>query len=173
MLLEALDEAVAAHIVEETAAGRYQFTHNLIRMTLYDELRIARRRQFHRAVGNAIEAVYRADPEPVLPDLARHFQAAGYDADSDRAIDYTTRAGRRADALLAFEDAARLLPDRARRAGTANTMTRGARSSLLLQLGEAQRKANDFTSALATLLSAAEVARKHICRSNARRRPGL
>jgi hypothetical protein len=44
MLLEALDEAVAAHILEETAAGRYQFTHNLIRMTLYDELRIARRR---------------------------------------------------------------------------------------------------------------------------------
>ena len=77
MLLEALDEAVAAHIVEETAAGRYQFTHNLIRMTLYDELRIARRRQFHRAVGNAIEAVYRAELGPFLPDLARHFQAAG------------------------------------------------------------------------------------------------
>jgi predicted ATPase len=78
MLLEALDEAVAAHILDETTAGRYQFAHNLIRMTLYDELRIARRRHFHRAAGN--------------------------DADSDRAIDYAVRAGRRADAL-AFEDA--------------------------------------------------------------------
>src|SRR6516164_6933078 len=76
MLLEALDEAVAAHIVEETAEGRYQFTHNLIRMTLYDELRIARRRQFHRAVGKAIETVHRADSDPYLPELARHFQAA-------------------------------------------------------------------------------------------------
>jgi predicted ATPase len=81
MLLEALDEAVATHIVEETAAGRYQFTHNLIRVTLYDELRIVRRRQFHRAVGNAIEAVYRADLDPFLPELARHFQATGNDSD--------------------------------------------------------------------------------------------
>ena len=39
---------------------------------------------------------------PYLPELARHFHAAG---DINRAIDYATRAGQRADALLAFEDA--------------------------------------------------------------------
>ena len=105
-LLEALDEAVAAHVLDETAPGQYRFTHNLIRMTLYDELRIARRRQYHRAVGNVIEALYRADLDPHLPQLVRHFQAAGGDAESERAIDYAVRAGRRADALLAFEDAA-------------------------------------------------------------------
>ena len=101
-LLDALDEALAAHVIEETTDGRYQFTHNLIRMTLYDELRTARRRQLHRAVGKAIEALHRADVDAFLPELARHFHAAG---DIDRAIDYATRAGQRADALLAFEDA--------------------------------------------------------------------
>ena len=112
MLLEALDEAAAAHIIEETAPERYRFTHNLIRVTLYDELRIARRRQFHRAVGNAIEAVYRADLDPFLPELARHFQAAGGEAEAEKAIDYATRAGRRADTLLAFEDALQFFSNR-------------------------------------------------------------
>src|SRR5262249_16722915 len=50
-LLDALDEALGAHVIEEATNGRYQFRHNLIRMTLYDELRPARRRQLHRAVG--------------------------------------------------------------------------------------------------------------------------
>jgi class 3 adenylate cyclase len=159
MLLEALDEAVAAHIVEETAAGRYQFTHNLIRMTLYDELRIARRRQFHRAVGNAIEAVYRADLDPLLPELARHFQAAGNDAQSDRAIDYAVRAGRRADALLAFEDAVQFFQTALDAIEQRPEPDDATRCQLLFMLGEAQRKSNDFADALTTFAETAKAAR--------------
>jgi class 3 adenylate cyclase len=142
MLLEALDEAVAAHIIEETAEGRYQFTHNLIRMTLYDELRIARRRQFHRAVGNAIEAVPRTDLDAFLPELARHFQAAGGDAEVEKAIDYATRAGRRADALLAFEDAVQFFQTALDAIEQRPEADEAARCRLLLQLGEAQRKSS-------------------------------
>jgi len=158
MLLEALDEAAMAHIIEEAAAGRYQFTHNLIRMTLYDELRIARRRQFHRAVGNAIETMYRADLDPVLPELARHFQAAGNDADSDRAIDYATRAGRRADALLAFEDAVQFFQTALDAIDQGTEPDEVARCRLLFFLGEAQRKSNDFPAALSTLAGTAKAA---------------
>jgi class 3 adenylate cyclase/ATP/maltotriose-dependent transcriptional regulator MalT len=158
MLLEALDEAVAAHIVEETAAGRYQFTHNLIRMTLYDELRISRRRQFHRAVGNAIETVYRADLDPFLPELARHFQASGHDVDGGRAIDYATRAGRRADALLAFEDAVQFFQTALDVLEQRPQLDQTTRCSLLLRLGEALRKSGDSSQALATLRAAFEAA---------------
>ncbi len=158
MLLEALDEAVAAHIVEEIAAGRYQFTHNLIRMTLYDELRIARRRQFHRAVGDAIEAVHRADLDPFLPELARHFQAAGGEADSDRAIDYAVRAGRRAGALLAFEDAVQFFQAALDAIEQRTEPDEPARCRVLLLLGEAQRKSNDFPHALRTLDETAKAA---------------
>jgi DNA-binding CsgD family transcriptional regulator len=147
--------------VEETAPGQYQFAHALIRMTLYDELRTGERRRLHRRVGQAIEAMHRRDAETVLPDLARHFHAAGFDDDTERAIDYTTRAGQRADMLLAFEDATGFFQTALDLLERANIDDPRRRSSLLLQLGEAQRKANDFTSALATLLSAAEVARKH------------
>jgi hypothetical protein len=60
-LNDALEEALSAHIIEEITDGRYQFAHNLIRMTLYDELTPARRRQLHRSVGTALEASRRAD----------------------------------------------------------------------------------------------------------------
>ena len=158
MLLEALDEAVAAHIVEETAAGRYQFTHNLIRMTLYDELRIARRRQFHRAVGNAIEAVYRAYPDQSLPELARHFQASGHDADVDKAIDYAVRAGCRADALLAFEDAVQFFRTALDSIEQRTEPDQAMRCRLLFLLGEAQRKSGNIASALSTLCETAKAA---------------
>jgi DNA-binding CsgD family transcriptional regulator len=158
MLLEALDEAVAPHIVEETTEGRYQFTHNLIRMTLYDELRIARRRQFHRAVGNAIEAVYRADLDPFLPDLARHFQAAGGEAEAEKAIDYAVRAGRRADALLAFENAVQFFQTALDAIEQRPQPDAAARCRLLFLLGEAQRKSNDYAEALSTLAEAAKTA---------------
>ncbi len=153
-LLDALDEGVAAHVIEETTDGRYQFTHNLIRMTLYDELRTARRRSLHRAVGKAIEALHRADVDTFLPELARHFHVAG---DVDRAIHFATRAGQRADALLAFEDAEQFFQ------AALDGIEQGepdepARCRLLLLLGEAQRKVNDFPRALETLRDAAEVA---------------
>jgi class 3 adenylate cyclase/DNA-binding NarL/FixJ family response regulator len=158
MLLEALDEAVAAHILEETAPERYRFAHNLIRVTLYDELRIARRRQSHRAVGNAIEAVHRADLDPFLPELARHFQAAGGERESEKAIDYAVRAGRRADALLAFEDALQFFQTALDTIEQRSEPDEAARCRLLFLLGEAQRKSNDFSEALSTLAEAAKTA---------------
>jgi DNA-binding NarL/FixJ family response regulator len=160
MLLEALDEAVAAHIVEETTPERYRFTHNLIRVTLYDELRLARRRQFHRGAGNAIEAIYHADLDPFLPELARHFQAAGGNAEAEKAIDYAVRAGRRADALLAFEDAVQFFQTALDAIEQRPKPDEAARCRLLLLLGEAQRKSNDFPNALTTLGETAKAAGK-------------
>jgi len=145
MLLEALDEAVAAHIVEETAAGRYQFTHNLIRMTLYDELRIARRRQFHRAVGNANRSggtapslthsclSWRAISRPpaMMPT------AIGRSTMPPAPVAAPTRCSPSRMAVQFFQTALGAIeqqtePDEA------------ARCPLLFSLGEAQRKSNDF-----------------------------
>jgi predicted ATPase/DNA-binding CsgD family transcriptional regulator len=152
-LTAALDEALGAHIIEERPDGHYQFAHNLIRMTLYDELRPARRRQMHRAVGGALEASRRSDLDAALPELARHFIAAG---DLDRAIDYATRAGQRAEALLAFEDAVLLFQSALDILDQREDRDEAAHCRLLLLLGEAQRKTNAFPQALATLLDAAE-----------------
>ena len=157
----AIDEALDARIVEELSPGRSQFTHALIRMTLYDELRSGPRRRVHRAVGEAIEAEYRRDLGPVLSDLAHHFQAAGPGAGSRRAIDYAIRAARHADAVLAFEDAIGLFQTALDMIEQLENTDPRQHAEALLHLGETQRKINDFSHAKTTLLAAAALARKH------------
>ena len=154
-LTDALDEALVAHIIEETTDGHYQFAHNLIRLTLYDELRPARRRQLHRSIGAALEVSRRAEIDALLPELSRHFLAAG---DIDRAIDYATRAGQRAEALLAFEDAVDFFQTALDAMEQLTDPDDASRCRLLFRLGEALRKANVFLRALRTLCDAAELA---------------
>jgi DNA-binding CsgD family transcriptional regulator/tetratricopeptide (TPR) repeat protein len=157
-VLEALDEALAAHIVEETEPGLYQFTHALVRITLYDELRTGQRRRLHHAVGEAIEAAHRRNLEPVLADLGHHFRASGLGQDVERAIDYSTRAGQSADAAVAFEDAINLFQNALDMLDTLDDDPQ-RRCNLLLLLGDAQRKANDHPRSLETLRTAAGIAR--------------
>jgi len=157
-VLEALDEALAAHILEEIDSGLYQFTHTLLRITLYDELRTGERRRRHNAVGEAIEMVYRHDLTPVLSNLAHHFRAAGLGSTVDRAIDYATRAGHNADAALASEEAIDLFRNALDMLDTKEADDPHLRCSLLLALGQSQRKVHD-QGALATLLAAADIAR--------------
>jgi predicted ATPase len=139
-VLEALDEAIGAHIVEESGPGLYQFTHTLMRITLYDELRTGQRRRLHHTVGEAIEAAHRRDPKPVLADLAHHFRAAGMAGDVERAIDYTTRAGQSADAALAFEEAISHFQNAFDMLDALSADDLDRRCNLLLRLGDAQTR---------------------------------
>jgi DNA-binding CsgD family transcriptional regulator len=150
-----LDEAMGAAVIQEVADRHYQFAHNLIRMTLYDELRPARRRQLHRAVAEALEASRRADIGAALPELARHTLAAG---DAAKAVDYARQAGERAEALLAFEDAVQFFQTALDALEQHPQVDEAARCRLLFRLGEALRQANDFVRAFATLRAAADLA---------------
>jgi tetratricopeptide (TPR) repeat protein len=68
--------------------GRYQFTHALIRATLYEELTGTRRVRLHRRIGEVLEEVYGADLEPHLARLAHHFfEGDGRDSE-EKAIIY-------------------------------------------------------------------------------------
>jgi len=157
-VLEALDEALAAHIVEETDAGVYQFTHTLLRITLYDELRTGERRRRHNAAGEAIEIFHRHDQTPVLSNLAYHFRASGLGSAIDRAIDYATRAGQNADAALAFEDAIDSFQNALDMLDARETDDPDLRCALLLALGRSQGKVHD-PAAPVTLGAAADIAR--------------
>ena len=108
-LLDTLDEACAAHLIEETPGhpGRFSFLHALIRETLYAELSPSRRRRLHQRVGEAMERLAERKPTPPLADLAYHFFKAMSAESADRAVDYATRAGDRAADALASEEAAR------------------------------------------------------------------
>jgi len=108
-LLDLLDEAVAAQVIRETRDGgrsAYEFTHALIRQTLYEELSGPRRVRLHRQVGEAIERTHRGPLDERVGDLAHHFFEASGGGNVDKAIDYCTRAGDRAVAQVGYEEAA-------------------------------------------------------------------
>jgi predicted ATPase len=154
-VIEALDEALAARILNEAGDRRYQFIHNLVRVTLYDELGASVRRRMHRTVGTALEASGSGDRRALLPELAHHFGASG---DLDRGIDYAIRAGQSAEALLAVEDAAQFFQMALEALALRPAADEAMRCRLLFQLGDVQRMSGDFPRAQATLRQAAEAA---------------
>jgi len=107
-LLDLLEEALDSQLIAErrTEGGTYDFTHALIRQTLYEELSTPRRVLLHRQIGEALEQLYAANVEPHLSELAHHFYQAAPGGDVEKAIDYAQRAGDRAVSLVAWEEAA-------------------------------------------------------------------
>jgi tetratricopeptide (TPR) repeat protein len=161
-LLDELGPAVAAQIIAEVpqAVGRYRFGHALIRDTLYSELSPAARLRLHRQVAEALEALYGANPGSHCAELAYHFLQAAPGGDVEKAIDYATRAGERATALLAYEDAA-LHYERALQALEFWKPADETRQcELLLALGEAQLRAGADAARKETFLRVADLAKK-------------
>jgi class 3 adenylate cyclase/tetratricopeptide (TPR) repeat protein len=140
VLVSSVEEAAKAHLVTE-AALRYRFAHALVRDTLYDGLSAARLGMLHRRLAEAIETLHEHRLEDYLPALAHHWGRA---PDAERVIDYARRAGDRALAQLAHDEAASYygqaldLLDVAVPAGDDRLRIR-----LLIALGEAQRRAGD------------------------------
>ena len=88
-VLERIEEAEDARIVVEMegAAGRYRFSHALIRETLYDELRTTHRLRLHRRVAEVLESLAGSD-ESRLAELSHHFCEAATGGDVEKAVDY-------------------------------------------------------------------------------------
>lgn len=156
-LLEVLEEALAAHLIEEVPErpGRYRFSHALVRETVYEELSATRRVRLHRRVGEALEELYSESIERHLPELAHHFREAARSGETARALEYTTRAGEHAAQVLAYEDAARHYEHALE---VADGLPR--RCDLLIALGEARARAGDTATARESFGKAATIARE-------------
>lgn len=141
-VLEALDAAAALGLVVPVAGslGDYRWGHGLIRDTLLTGMPVAARMSGHRAIGEALERVYRGAIEAHLPELAHHFLSAAPRGDAASAVDYAERAAHRALQTLAYERAADLFA-RALEAMERMDADVPRRASLLLGLGTAQSRA--------------------------------
>jgi tetratricopeptide (TPR) repeat protein len=108
VLLDAVEEAVAANILREVAEvpGQFSFAHALVREVLYLGQTAVRRLRLHHRLAEAIER--RSDPSnlPVL-ELAYHFGHAAAHSDVQKALNYAVLAAEHATAILAMEEAAR------------------------------------------------------------------
>ncbi len=103
-LLGAVEEALSARMIEEMPAtvGRYQFAHVLIQETLADELSTVRRAELHARIGEVLEELYGASIEAHADELAYHFLRGNV---FEKAAEYTLKAGDRASAIYAWEQA--------------------------------------------------------------------
>jgi len=160
-LLEALEEAVAARVITEVprAAGRFSFSHSLVRETLYEELSSNRRVRLHRRIAEAIETLHSSSIELHVAELAHHFCQAASGGTPDKAIDYSMRAARRAAASLAYEEAAGHYERALEVLDQKQPVNPVARCDLLLALGDAHKKAGNTVKAGEVFQSAAALAK--------------
>jgi DNA-binding SARP family transcriptional activator len=104
-LLHALDQAISAQILQESAGG-WAFRHALMRDAVYWELTSARRMLLHGRAGAAVERLLGEHADDHAAELAHHFSLAGQDREIRiKALHYSMQAGRQAAALSSHPQA--------------------------------------------------------------------
>ena len=97
-LLDVLDEALQARIIEELSdgIGHYQFTHALMQETLTSELSLTRRVRLHAQIAETLENLYGDRTEAHASELAYHFTEAEAVLGPEKVLQYTVVAGEQA-----------------------------------------------------------------------------
>ncbi|MBA2265021.1 MAG: tetratricopeptide repeat protein [Chloroflexi bacterium] len=158
--LDTLEAKGLIRLVTSRPELEYLFRHWLVQDAAYGSLLKQERRELHRLVGEALEALYPDRGGELAGILAIHFSEAG---DTDKAVDYLLAAGRFAmdrnaiaEAYSAFDRAATLLPPAA---NTENEATRRRRVEIELGRGRSGwtfRPLDDIIGDLESIVPVAE-----------------
>jgi adenylate cyclase len=129
----------------ETEGGREEvvFHHALIQEVAYSRLLRKQKRELHRAVADAAEALYGADDD-VIDLLARHLYLGQA---GSKAIDYLVRAGDRSKRLFANEEAILHYSHAAELARKEDRDDRDRLDEILLQLGDLHEVRGQYEAA--------------------------
>ena len=101
-----LNELVNAELIQQSQLlpdPEFEFKHVLTQVVVYESLLRSQRRRMHQLIGEACEQANVDRPEEEIELIAHHF-ARG--EDQRKAIDYTLRAGEKAAARSAIQEAA-------------------------------------------------------------------
>lgn len=143
-LLEAIEEAEAATLIEDLSTGReasYRFVHEQIRQTLLHDLSFPRRQRMHIKIAEAMKTSRGRTIE-----IAHHLYAAGDAADPDETLSYLEKTIEEGLEALAFEDVLVVMDQAAELADDDETRTRlGSRRARAL------RGSNNIDGAVAAL----------------------
>jgi ABC-type transport system substrate-binding protein/class 3 adenylate cyclase len=104
-LLPALTELQRLDLIVEVRrrpSPEYRFRHGLVQEVAYASLVETKRKRLHKAVGEALEDIYRESPEESFALLARHFTEADV---PEKAVEYLLKAGDRARSIYADQEA--------------------------------------------------------------------
>jgi len=153
--LKALEIIYEQGLLPEPA---YIFKHAVIQDVAYQSLLVQRRKELHRAVGEAIEELYRDRLSEHYAELAHHFIQGEQWA---KAIEYSTLAGDRAAGVFANEEAKKQYSDALEAASKlAPPPEWEALFSLQSKYGEALLNLSEYDAAAAEYMKALELARR-------------
>jgi class 3 adenylate cyclase/tetratricopeptide (TPR) repeat protein len=103
--LDAIDEALQAQLLRSTGeADTYNFTHALIRHTLYGELSPSRQVRLHRQIAEAMERVYGDRAHDHAPELAYQYHRSAAIAGAEHGVPHALAAADRAEAAAAWDE---------------------------------------------------------------------
>lgn len=107
-LLERLDEAISAGIINESqvAADRFIFDHDLFRQTLESDLRLSRRVRLHSRIAASMDELFGTSDTNYAARIAYHYRQADSVADAELVAAACIRAGRVASNAYAYDEAA-------------------------------------------------------------------
>lgn len=104
--LDAVDEALAAQLLRPGGeADSYDFTHALIRHTLYTELSPSRQVRLHRQIAEAMEQAYTGRTAERAAELAHQYHRSAALPGAEPGVDYAVAAADQAEAAYARDEA--------------------------------------------------------------------
>jgi len=157
-LADALAAGRDARLLEPAGPGEDRFRHDLVRDAIYDATPEADREERHARAGQVLAELAGRGRDADDAEVAYHLVRAG-PAAAGPASEYARRAGDRAMAALAFEDAARWYEHVAERLA-ASRASDAERAAAALSLGAARLAAGDQDGGRAGFREAAERARR-------------
>lgn len=149
-----LDEAAAAGILAAAGAG---FTHDLVREAAAAEVPTAERMVLHARMAAGLR--HRPDADARAAEIAHHLVESLPMGEAAEAVAWSRRAGDRAAALLAWEEASAWY-GRALDAAGGVALPAAERAALLTDRATAQVRGYDMDGARESITAAAAVARE-------------
>ena len=108
--LAALDEALEAQFLRPgVRADTFDFTHALIRHTLYEELNPSRRVRQHRRIAEQMERAWGELAVDHAAEVAYHFWRSAAASGAERGVEYALAAADNAEAAFAHDEVAAFL----------------------------------------------------------------
>ena len=156
-VLDDLERAVAARLLDDVGVDRFRFTHALIRSSLRDDLGSARSARLHGRIATAIDAVFPDDARRLRPLAFHTAQAASADPPlRPAAVERLRRASQESMEQLSFDEAAAQLELARDLVGPADAHLL---AELALEQGIAETRAGFSVPAVETFEAAISAAR--------------
>ena len=153
--LDAVDGALEAQLLQPTGQlDHYDFTHALIRHTLYSEMNPSRQVRLHRQIAEAYEQRNQdqAAKERHAAEVAYQYHRSAAIPGAERGVEYALLAADRAETAFAYDEAAQFL----RIALDLLPEADARRPRLLARFATALAWTLQFDEAVATAISAGE-----------------